>query len=580
MAEGLARAMAGQMDADQPEHDLEVATVGHEAGEPEALAVELMREIGVDISGLRVEPIADRLLEDFDVVIALCDQAKESCPMLPGNPEKLDWSQTRDEAEPVDPAARKASLREARETLRALTEDLFRRGYLCALAQSRRQSDLILNTLLEGIIAHDLRRRIFYFNAAAETITGYSRREVIGRDCHEAFPGGFCGGKGLFCFGAAPASGETVMRTMDILARGGETRTLEMRLRGMRDARGNVVGVLGMFHDVTRERELERRLGETQQFAGIIGRDSRMLEVFDLIRDVADSSASVLIEGESGTGKELVAAAIHGESPRANKPFIAVNCGALPETLLESELFGHTRGAFTNAIRDKKGRFELADGGSIFLDEIGDISPAMQIKLLRVLQEGSFERVGGETTIKVSVRVISATNKNLRREIQEGRFREDLYYRLAVVPVRLPPLRERKTDIPLLAAHILRRAARENQREEPRLSAETIDIMMSHDWPGNVRELQNWIQFALVKCKGRVIEPAHLPAAAQAIPRAGLPTDLEGPGRRRRLSPASVREALVQAGGNKVRAAKILGVGRATLYRFLESQAGSQDAGG
>ncbi|MCK5758335.1 MAG: sigma-54-dependent Fis family transcriptional regulator, partial [Clostridiales bacterium] len=294
--------------------------------------------------------------------------------------------------------------------------------------------------------------------------------------------------------------------------------------------------------------------------------DEKMLEMFDLISDLAQSNVSVLIQGASGTGKELVAAAIHNEGPRANNMFVPVNCGALPETLLESELFGHVKGAFTGAVRDKKGRFELADKGTIFLDEIGDISAAMQVKLLRVLQEGCFEKVGGEETIYVDVRVVSATNKNLSEEIANGRFREDLYYRLNVVPVWLPPLRERRNDIPLLADYILRQTLESSSAEDNiELSGDALGIMMSYDWPGNVRELQNWIQFALVRCKGTIIMPEHLPP----MPASHLyPHTVQ---HKRKLDINIVKEALLRTSGNKVKAAKVLGVSRATLYRFLDT---------
>ena len=291
--------------------------------------------------------------------------------------------------------------------------------------------------------------------------------------------------------------------------------------------------------------------------------------MFDLISDVADTQVPVLIQGESGTGKELVAAAIHNEGPRAHRQFVAVNCGALPEGLLESELFGHVKGSFTGAVRDKKGRFELAHEGTIFLDEIGDISPAMQVRLLRVLQEGRFERVGSEETLEVDVRVISATNKDLRLEIMHGKFREDLYYRLNVVPVWLPPLRDRMTDIPLLVSHILERFCSEMGRDVVSLSPEALDVILAHAWPGNVRELQNWLQFALVKCRGSEILPIHLPPARPA------PTSLQPAlgGARKRLTEDAVREALARTQGNKVEAAKLLGVSRATLYRFLTAAA-------
>jgi transcriptional regulator with GAF, ATPase, and Fis domain len=315
---------------------------------------------------------------------------------------------------------------------------------------------------------------------------------------------------------------------------------------------------------------LRQRLKIEHSFAGIVGKDEKMLELYDAIRELAESNAPVMIQGESGTGKELVASAIHNEGPRRHKQFVPVNCGALPDGLLESELFGHCRGSFTGAIRDKKGRFELADGGTIFLDEIGDLSTAMQVKLLRVLQDGSFEPVGSEKTLKVDVRVISATNKDLQKEIKDGRFREDLFYRLCVVPITIPPLRERINDIPLLAENILEWSAKESHKEKVSLSPEVLDILMGHHWTGNVRELQNVLQFALIKCRGKVIKPEYLPISISQTNR--LPTYKHPPSRRHRkgkLDSKIVEDALKKTHGNKLEAAKLLGVGRATLHRFL-----------
>jgi len=323
--------------------------------------------------------------------------------------------------------------------------------------------------------------------------------------------------------------------------------------------------------DIAELTRLRRRLKTEQCFAGIVGRDAKMLELFDIVREVAEVNVPVLIQGASGTGKELVAAAIHGEGPLADKPFVAVNCGALPEGVLESELFGHVKGAFTGAVRDRKGRFELADGGTIFLDEIGELPGAMQVKLLRVLQEGTFQRVGGEENIKVDVRVISATNKNLAEEVAAGRFREDLYYRLCVVPVYLPPLRERRNDIPLLAEHLLKKAVTEIGREDVGLSSEAVDVMMDYDWPGNVRELENALRYALVKCRDNLILPEYLPLN---ILKANMPTQLcpkkARKKRKHKLDMETVWQTLEETGGNKIEAAHRLGVSRATLYRFLE----------
>jgi len=257
--------------------------------------------------------------------------------------------------------------------------------------------------------------------------------------------------------------------------------------------------------------------------------------------------------------------AIHNESRRGGGPFVPVNCGALPEGLLESELFGHVRGAFSGAIRDKKGRFELAHGGTIFLDEVSELPKPMQVKLLRVLQEGTFERVGGEKTISADVRVISATNRELKQEVEKQNFREDLYYRLNVVPIHLPPLRERKNDIPLLVSHFLEKALKDG-RKPIGFSKEAMAKLMDYSWPGNVRELQNAVHFALVKAKGRLVHPDNLPLEIRRRERIGYT-----PGPPRKLERDAVAAALQQSGGNKTKAARILGVGRATLYRFLDN---------
>lgn len=320
--------------------------------------------------------------------------------------------------------------------------------------------------------------------------------------------------------------------------------------------------------DISELVALRQRLKTEQSFAGIVGHDPKMLELFETVKEVAQVGVPVLIQGESGTGKELVASAIHNEGPRANKPFVPVNCGALPEGVLESELFGHVKGAFTGATDDRKGRFELADGGTIFLDEVGDIPVSMQVKLLRVLQEGTFEPVGGEKTIKVSVRVISATNKNLAEEVSAGRFREDLFYRLCVVPIYLPSLRERRNDIPLLADHLLKEAAEQSGRERIELSAEAKELMLNYDWPGNVRELENALQYVLLKCRNNLITAKHFPA--KMLTRHIRQSVAKTRRRRRKLDAASVARALQKSGGNKVEAAALLGVSRATLYRFLE----------
>jgi sigma-54 dependent transcriptional regulator, acetoin dehydrogenase operon transcriptional activator AcoR len=433
------------------------------------------------------------------------------------------------------------------------------------LVAQQKNLQSVLDNMMEGIIAHDLNRRILFFNRAAEKITGYSREDVLGRDCHLVFGSPLCGNKCSFC-GRPPGSLGHHTYTINAATRSGDTRQIEMSVTGMYDDEGAFVGVLAAFRDLTDIINLQLRLGELTSFSGIVGRDRRMLDVYEQIRNLAATDYPVHITGETGTGKELVAAAIHNESPRAGGPFVPINCGALPEGLLESELFGHVKGAFSGAIRDKKGRFELADGGTLFLDEVSELPRHMQVNLLRVLQSGAFERVGGEKTISVDVRVISATNRDLRREMERQNFREDLYYRLNVVPIRIPALRERKNDIPLLATHFLKHAAEQGQKAA-HLSDEALSLMMDYSWPGNVRELQNAIHFALVKSRGRNIEAEHLPLEIRQT----TCTTLK-PGPAPRLTLEAVLSAVQQAGGNRSKAAKLLGVGRATLYRFLEKQ--------
>ncbi len=431
------------------------------------------------------------------------------------------------------------------------------------ILSNRKNLERILDNMKDGIIAHDLSRRIFYFNKKAEEITGYRREEVLGKDCHEALGGPFCGSRCSFC-GEQPTFLDTAEYPVNMISREGKPRRLEMTATMMRDNADRKVGVLATFRDVTDLFELRIKAREMTGFFNIIGRDDKMVEVFRQIKDVSGYNYPVHIFGETGTGKELVANAIHNESMRAGNPFVPINCGALPEGLIESELFGHVKGAFSGAIRDKKGRFELADKGTILLDEIAELPKLLQVKLLRFLQEGNFEKVGGEKTVSVDVRVVSATNKDLKKEVKKGAFREDLYYRLNVIPIHIPPIRERKSDIPLLVDHFLSKAPMVHGLRPVRMAHEALNMLMDYAWPGNVRELQNAVQFAIVRCKGKVIRPDDLPLELKDI-------IFEKPNRGpvRKLDEERVKAALTKTGGNKARAAKVLGVGRATLYRFL-----------
>jgi len=314
-------------------------------------------------------------------------------------------------------------------------------------------------------------------------------------------------------------------------------------------------------------RDLQSRMETTAEFGGIIGKDSKMQLIYKMIEDIAPTDATVLIQGESGTGKELVARAIHLESPRKDKPFVVINCSAYPATLLESELFGHEKGAFTGAIRQKFGRFEQAHGGTVFLDEIGEIHPSAQIKLLRVLQTQKFERLGGEKTIAVDLRILAATNKDLLQEVKRGNFREDLYYRLNVIPIYLPPLGERRNDIPLLASHFLQRFATEQGKEIKGFRPEAMRRLLDYPWPGNVRELENTVEHATVLAKSGRIEAADLPAAIRTdlspTRITNLPTIVD---HEKKL----LQDTLEECGWNKKQAAKRLGISRSTLYDKLK----------
>ena len=579
MAEGFARRKA---DA-----GVAVSSAGVGARPVDERAVRVMGELGIDISGQVSRSLGEIDTSKVDVVIAMDGKSAGSCASLPGAPVVVSWDL------PDVLGNEQATLddfRQVRDRIRAAMSEFFAGGYLPTILAQKRNSESVLDHLSDGVLAHDCERIITCFNRAAERITGYDRQEVIGRDCYEVFAGGLCGNKCNFRQGRREF--DRLQYPLKISAKDGNERRVEMTVAAMRGHAGEFQGVLASFHDVTEVTQLRRSLKTVQSFHGIIGRDQKMQNVYELISDLAVSDCPVLILGESGTGKELVAGAIHGESQRAGGRLVTINCGALPEGILESELFGHVRGAFTGAIRDKKGRFELADGGTIFLDEVAELSGNMQVKLLRVLQEGTFERVGGEKRITVDVRVISATNKDLREMVKQNRFREDLFYRLCVVPVSLPPLRDRRNDIPLLVSHTVKRLAAETGRSIETMSPEAMHCLIDYRWPGNIRELQNAIQYAFVKCKGDTLELEHLPPEiiAEATDRPGLaergggtedvPSEAiklferesgRGLGRKR-LDMNVVKRALTEAKGNKVRAAKLLGVGRATLYRFLKDE--------
>lgn len=436
---------------------------------------------------------------------------------------------------------------------------------------------LVLDNLKLGILAHTPDRIITVFNKEAEKITGYSKEDVLGKDCHIVFGTPFCGGKCSFCNDQVPTlfPSDPKEYPLNIITKDGKTRQLEMTVSGITGKDNALKGVIASFRDVTESFNLSLKAENLSNFAGIIGKDKVMQDIFRQIRDVALYNYPVHVSGDTGTGKERVANAIHDISSFGNGAFVPVNCGAIPEGIVESELFGHVKGAFSGAVKERKGRFELADEGTLFLDEVAELPLSTQVKLLRFLQEGAFEKVGGEKKVSVNVRIISATNKNLKEEVKKGNFREDLFYRLNVIPIHLPPLRQRKSDIPLLAAHFLNEAEQESQNPVPKLAGPSMDLMLDYHWPGNVRELKNVIQFSVVRSRGNYIMPKDLPMEITQGRDIPLETDknqsLElSPMVRGKLDVETVKAAIKKTGGNKSKAARVLGVGRATLYRFLD----------
>jgi len=431
----------------------------------------------------------------------------------------------------------------------------------------------IFDTLADGVLVVNSQGRIIDANRAAEELTGFSREELKGGPCRVLNCTGckrFGKEVGHHCSLFA-AGGEKVVRCT-IQGRGGETIPVLKRARVMTDEDGHVIGAVEILTDMRRLVELEGRVDDlcrevsgTRGNHGIEGESSAVRQLLDFIDSVVTSTAPVMIQGESGTGKELVAHAIHEGSMGTGAPFIKVNCAALNENLLESELFGHVKGAFTGANRDRMGRFEAAHGGTLFLDEIGDLPPAIQVKLLRVLEEKVIEKVGDHTPVPVDVRIITATHRDLSLLVREGRFREDLYFRINVIPVICPPLREREGDALILANRFLQRFALRDGKPMQGISPKAADAFASYPWPGNIRELRNVMEYAMVLCRNGRIELEHLPGHI-GIQEGAIPVQRG----RQAVGKADVEAALSKAGGVKNEAAKLLGVSRVTLWKWMK----------
>ena len=429
------------------------------------------------------------------------------------------------------------------------------------------QTAIILDSIADGVFTVDEDFLITSFNRAAEEITGVPHDEALGRPCWEVFRADIC--ETDCALKHTIKTGRPVIdRPITILKSDGKQIPIRVSSALLRDGNGSIIGGVETFRDLSVVEELRKQVESQYTFADILSRSHKMMDLFAILPQVAESDSTVLIEGESGTGKELLARAIHNLSPRRKKPVVVVDCGALPDTLLESELFGYKAGAFTDAKRDKPGRFARAEGGTLFLDEIGDISPALQVRLLRVLQERVYEPLGSTHSMRANVRIVAATNRNLEAEVRSGRFRQDLYFRINVIRLALPALRERKEDIPLLVKHFIDRMNRLRGKRIADISDAALSALMQYDWPGNIRELENAIEHAFVLCHGNRIELLHLPKTFQetegpqrAIPQGKTLADIEA---------RVIYETLARNHWKRVAAARELGINKTTLWRKIK----------
>jgi PAS domain S-box-containing protein len=429
-------------------------------------------------------------------------------------------------------------------------------------------TEAILESISDGVFTVDGDWRVTSFNRAAEEITGVPRDEAIGRRCSEVFRSSLCGD--------ACALHQTLKSGKPIIGKSGYIITadglrvpISVSTAILRDGEGRAIGGAETFRDLSEVEALRQELAGKHHVGDMATRSPLMQRIFEVLPAIAASPSTVLLLGETGTGKELMARTIHELSPNSGRPFVAVNCGALPDALLESELFGYKAGAFTDARKDKPGRFALAKGGTLFLDEIGEVSPALQVRLLRVLQERTYEPLGSTHTESADARVIAATNKDLSELVRQGAFREDLYYRVNVVRLELPPLRRRKEDIPLLIEHFISRFNRRQNKAVTGIAPEALSLLMLHDWPGNIRELENAIEHAFVLCHDGLIDVALLPRELSAQC-ASTPPGPRTASAHDALDAQAIRAALERNGFNREAAARELGIHKTTLFRKMK----------
>jgi PAS domain S-box-containing protein len=435
------------------------------------------------------------------------------------------------------------------------------------LTIDREQLKMILDSVADGVFTVSPDFIITSFNRAAQEITGVPLEEAIGKPCCEVFRAEIC--EAACALRESIRSGKPVInRAIYILKADGARAPISVSTAALKDTEGNLIGGVETFRDLTLVETLRKEVERSYTFEDMISRSHKMRDIFNILPDVAMSDSTILIQGESGTGKELLAKAIHNLSSRKSGPFVAVNCAAIPDTLLESELFGYKTGAFTDAKKDKPGRFSQAKGGTIFLDEIGDITPALQVRLLRVLQEKIYEPLGSTSPEQTDARVVAATNRDLQQLVSTGAFREDLFYRIQVFRLSVPPLRERKEDIPLLSQRFIDRFNLVKGKDITGLSQEALKAFMEYDWPGNIRELENAVEHAFILCHGGLIQLNHLPEPLKSSSenKGGIPVNatLE------EIEAKVIREALARNNGKKSNTARELGIHKTTLWRKLK----------
>lgn len=442
--------------------------------------------------------------------------------------------------------------------------------YLMKRKEPEQFFNVILNSIADGVFTTDNDGKITFMNKAAEEITGFSGKEAIGHYCFDVFRADICQSR-CALKETLKTKKEIINLSATILKKGGQQVPISISTAVLKDEKGRIIGGVETFRDLSAIEELKKELSQKYTLGDILSKNYLIHDIFNILPNIAESDSTVLIQGASGTGKELFAKAIHNLSRRKDKTFVKVNCGALPDTLLESELFGYVKGAFTDAKRDKPGRFALANEGTIFLDEVGDMSPSLQVKLLRVLQEKEYEPLGATSPRKTDVRIIAATNKDLSELVNEGKFRDDLFYRLNVVKIELPPLSQRREDIPLLIDHFIQKFNAKMGKQILGLSDQALRLLLKHDYPGNVRELENIIEHAFVLCAGNRIDVDCLPKQmTTGQDEGGLFSAEKEEHPFEKAEAGIVKKTLEKHRGNRIKAAQDLGISRATLWRKMK----------